>query len=62
MVKNPPYSAGDTGLISGQGTKIPHAVRQLSPHATTKNPGIQLRPTAAKLKKKKKKAVNASRC
>ena len=35
MVKNPPYNAGDEGSIPGQGTKIPHAVGQLSPHATT---------------------------
>ena len=35
VVKNPPYNAGDAGLIPGQGTKIPHAVEQLSPHATT---------------------------
>ena len=26
MGKNPPANAGDTGLIPGQGTKIPHAV------------------------------------
>ena len=44
MVENPPCSAGDTCSISGGGTKIPHAVEQLSlcvatresPHATTK--------------------------
>ena len=35
MVKNPPYNAGDAGLIPGQGTKIPHAAGQLSPCATT---------------------------
>ena len=35
MVKNPPSNAGDAGLIPGQGTKIPHAAGQLSPHATT---------------------------
>ena len=33
-VNNPPCSAGDTGLILGQGTKIPYAVDQLSPHTT----------------------------
>ena len=32
VVKNPPYNAGDMGLIPGQGTKIPYAVGQLSPH------------------------------
>ena len=35
MVKNPPYNAGDVGLIPGQETKIPHAAGQLSPSATT---------------------------
>ena len=34
-VKNPPYNAGDMGLIPSQGTKIPHAAGQLSPQATT---------------------------
>ena len=33
-VKNPPYNAGDTVSIRGQGTKIPHAAGQLSPRAT----------------------------
>ena len=31
MVKNPPASAGDTGLIPGLGTKILHAAEQLNP-------------------------------
>ena len=35
VVKNPPFNAGDVGSIPGQGTKIPHAAGQLSPHATT---------------------------
>ena len=35
VIKNTPYSAGDTGSIPCQGTKIPHAVGQLSPRATT---------------------------
>ena len=38
VVKNPPFNAGDVGLIPGQGTKIPHAVRQLSPHAASTEP------------------------
>ena len=38
VVKNPPYNAGDMGLIPGQGTKIPHAAGQLSPCATTTEP------------------------
>ena len=35
VVQNPPYNAGDAGLIPGQGTKIPHAAGQLSLCATT---------------------------
>ena len=35
MVKNPPSNAGDMGSIPGQGTKIPHAMGQLSPHTAT---------------------------
>ena len=38
MVKNPPYNAEDMGLIPGQGTNIPHAMGQLSPHATITEP------------------------
>ena len=38
MVKNPPAMQGDTGSIPGQGTKIPHAAKQLSPHAATTEP------------------------
>ena len=30
MVKNPSCSAGDVGIIPGQGTKIPHAMGHLS--------------------------------
>ena len=36
MVNNLPCDAGDVGLIPGQGTKIPHAMKQLSPFITTK--------------------------
>ena len=32
MVKDLPFSAGDVGSILGQETKIPNALRQLSPH------------------------------
>ena len=35
VVKSLPSNAGDTGSIPGQGTKIPHAVGQQSPRATT---------------------------
>ena len=31
VVKNPPCSAEDMDSIFGQGTKIPHAAKQLSP-------------------------------
>ena len=37
-VKNLPCNAGDTGLISGGGTKIPHAMRHLSPPVATTEP------------------------
>ena len=33
--KESPSNAGDTGSIPGWGTKIPHAMGQLSPHAAT---------------------------
>ena len=36
VVKNPPSNEGRAGRIPGWGTKIPHAVRQLSLHATTR--------------------------
>ena len=35
VVRNSPSNAGDVGSILGQGTKIPHAVGQLTPYATT---------------------------
>ena len=35
MVKNLSSSAGDEGSIPGQGTKIPHALGQLSPLTKT---------------------------
>ena len=35
VAKSPPYNAGDTGLIPGQGTTIPHAMWQVCPHAAT---------------------------
>ena len=56
VVKNPPSNVGDMGSIPGQGAKIPHAMGQLSPHATTREPVCcnerscmpQLRPDTAK--------------
>ena len=35
VVKNPPCNAGDMGSIPGWGTKIPHAMEQISPQATS---------------------------
>ena len=35
MVENAPCNAGDEDSIPGQGTKIPHAVGQLSSRTTT---------------------------
>ena len=34
VVNNPPSSTGDTGLTPGQGTRIPHALKRVSPGAT----------------------------
>ena len=36
VVKNLPSNAGDVGSIPDQGTKIPHALGQLSPLTATK--------------------------
>ena len=36
VVKNLPCKAGDRGLIPGGGTRIPHAVEQLSPCPATR--------------------------
>ena len=36
VVKNLPSNAGHAGCIPGQGTKTPHAVRQLNPRTTTR--------------------------
>ena len=35
MLKNLPCNAGDAGLIPGLGTKIPHALGQVSPWPVT---------------------------
>ena len=37
-MKNPLANAGDMGLVPSPGTKIPHAIGQLSPHTTTTEP------------------------
>ena len=36
VVKNSPSNIGNVGLTSGHGTKVPHAVEQLSPHTATR--------------------------
>ena len=40
VVTNLPSNAGDTGLIFGRGTKIPHTMEQLSPCTATAEPGV----------------------
>ena len=46
MVKHPPSNAGNTGLIPGRGTKIPHASEQLSPPLATTNAHVLWSPRA----------------
>ena len=41
VVDNLPSSAGHVGLTPRQGTKIPHALGQLSPLAAVKDPAPQ---------------------
>ena len=49
MIKNSPFNAENVGSIPGQGTKIPHAMGQLSPHIATREACVlQRRPSAAK--------------
>ena len=48
MVNNLPCNAKDPGSIPGLGTKITHAVKQLSPCTRTEIPVLQLRPEAAR--------------
>ena len=43
VVENPPCNAGDLGSIPGQGTKTPHALEQLNPHAVTKEPCAEMK-------------------
>ena len=42
VVKNPPSDAGDVDSTPGQGTKIPHTMWQLGPHATIKIDAVKL--------------------
>ena len=41
--KDPPSNARDVGLTAGWGSRIPYAVGQLSPHATTREKPTHLR-------------------
>ena len=54
MVKNSPSNAGDAGLIPGRGTRIPHAVGQLSPFTATKAQCSQINTYFCKQKRKEK--------
>ena len=38
MIKNLPFNERDAGSTPGLGTKIPHAMGQLSPHTATTEP------------------------
>ena len=40
VYKNLPSNAGDVVSIPGWGTKIPHAMGQLSPHTATTEPTL----------------------
>ena len=48
VLRNPPSNAGDTSLVPGQGTEIPHALGQLS------QLGPQPRPNKTEMKQKGK--------
>lgn len=60
VVKNLPSDARGAGTIPGQGTKVPRATEQLSPHTTTREVSVlQRRPSAAKIKKQNKIQVSS---
>ena len=42
MAKSLPSNAGDTGLVAGEETKIPHVVGQLSQLAPTRESTLQI--------------------
>ena len=47
-------------MIPGQGTKVPRATEQLSPHTTTREvSALQQRPSAAEIKKQNKIQVSS---
>ena len=50
-----PSKAGDTGLIPGQETKIPHAMRQLNSCCDYRSPHIAMKTQCCKKKKKERK-------
>lgn len=60
MDKNLPSNAGNAGSIPSPGTRIPHALGPLSPHAQLRYWALQLKPDTVKNKYKiffkKKKA------
>ena len=56
VVKNPLSNAGDEGLIPGQGTKIPHALGQLTLCAATRTPFRQI--NRYFFKRMKERAIN----
>ena len=63
MVKKLPAHAEDADSIPSQGTKIPHAIGQLSPRATTTKPMHHIEdPVQQKIKLKKKKGKEKIHC
>ena len=40
VAENPPSNSGDASMISGWATKIPHALGQPSPGATTREKSV----------------------
>ena len=60
MVKNLPSNAGNIGSILGQGTKIPLAKGQPSPHATTRE-GRHTHRSEDPAQPKRKHSINRKR-
>ena len=50
MAKSLPSNAGDTGLVPGEETKIPHVVGQLSQLAPTRESTLQITDHAIRVK------------
>ena len=57
MVKNPPFNAGDTDLISGQGTEILHAAESRHRNYGAQTPQVRIPWAAAKTRCSKKKSL-----